>query len=602
MGSGFFPKSRGAWFCFGIHISGIFFKLFKDCKGFEVLSSFLIIFLLLGILLQPIKLSKIAEKITVQVLIGFLFFSLIPKVDLGFRKKNINPGFKAYVETAVNKIPFTKLETLVVKGLVFGSITSLPYSWKQRTKRTGLLHLFAASGLHLGIFVGSLYFLLSKLFQRIPLLPFASSLSIGFLYLYFLDFPVSFLRAFIFAIYTMFGSYFHRKIVSIDLILYASASILVFQFSDFLSIGYFLSFAAVCGIFFIKPKLDLLIFPKSKAFIKENLHISIACSISTFPFLLFFFKSYAFGGILINFFLVPLSCILLPVVYLSILIAFCFSFIPIHFDISWIWLPIQCLLSLFLGSIPFFESIFPYFREWKKIPYNTILISSLFFFLVFYCIRFVKKNVIRLVLYVLVLFSFVVAYRVEESNETKIHNIFFQKGLAYIQKDSKLWIYGNCYKRLHLGYSDILYLKEIFLESESCLRDAFFLKQIQPNIKVQLLHSKAHLWGLEEGNDPLGKRLSLGWNYQEDFAILRFDGKKEKIPTLFETVTWLEKRNTNKTLGIIVLDFPKWKQKEEWEWKKYQNLLGISSRFQILTLEEVLESPLLNKIGNRSIP
>ncbi len=178
------------------------------------------------------------------------------------------------METAVNKIPFTKLETLVVKGLVFGSITSLPYSWKQRTKRTGLLHLFAASGLHLGIFVGSLYFLFSKLFQRIPLLPLASSLSIGFLYLYFLDFPVSFLRAFIFAIYTMFGSYFHRKIVSIDLILYASASILVFQFSDFLSIGYFLSFAAVCGIFFHKTKTRSFSISKSKHLLKKPSYLN----------------------------------------------------------------------------------------------------------------------------------------------------------------------------------------------------------------------------------------------------------------------------------------------------------------------------------------
>ncbi|MCZ8343986.1 MAG: ComEC/Rec2 family competence protein [Leptospira sp.] len=602
MGPGFFPKSRGAWFCFGVHISGIFFKIFKDNKGFEVYSSVGIIFLLIAIILQPIKLSKHLETISIQVLVGFLVFTLIPKLDIGFRKKNINPGFKSYVELAVNRIPLTKLESLVVKGFVFGSIASLPYSWKQRTKRTGLLHLFAASGLHLGIFVGSFYFLFSKIFQRIPIVPLLASIGFGFFYLYLLDFPVSFLRAFIFAVYTMFGSYFHRKIFSLDLILYASANILLFQFSDFLSIGYCLSFAAVWGIFFIKPKLDLLVFPKSKIFIKENLHITLSCSISTFPFLVFFFKSYAFGGIIINFFLVPLSCLLLPIVYGSLFLGFCFSFLSTSLDLSWLWLPIQFLLSLFLGSIPIFESIFPYFREWKEIPYNTIFLFLLFYTLVFYSIRFVEKNVFRFVLYFFIFFSFVLIYLDLKSYQAPIFNSMFQRGLAYIQRDSKLWIYGNCFKRIHLDYRDTLHLEEVFIESESCLRDALSLKNIQPHIKIQLYHTNAKLWGLDSEKSPIEKRFSLGWNFKQDFAILRFDGKKEKIPQFFQTLSWLEKRNTHKTLGIIVLDFPKWKQKEEWEWKKYQNLLGISSRFQILTLEEIIEGPLFNEIGNRSLP
>jgi hypothetical protein len=128
------------------------------------------------------------------------------------------------------------------------------------------------------------------------------------------------------------------------------------------------------------------------------------------------------------------------------------------------------------------------------------------------------------------------------------------------------------------------------------------LFQIQkeiPNLKLNFLNSKAKEWKFPENSTILGFKESLGWNLTENFSLLRFDGQKSQIPKIYSTLSHLEftrgKKRPNEILGIIFLDFPKWKKKEETEWKKYQNLLGISSRFQILNLEEVSESPLLHK-------
>ena len=50
-------------------------------------------------------------------------------------------------------------------GLLFGDLSYINNDFKNASKEGGIIHLFAASGLHLGIILGVFGYLLEKLFK-----------------------------------------------------------------------------------------------------------------------------------------------------------------------------------------------------------------------------------------------------------------------------------------------------------------------------------------------------------------------------------------------------------------------------------------------------
>lgn len=582
----------------GVTVSGLGFKYFSAIPGFGAILILIVLFGILVFFFLPPKLTQKFFKYGFTFCIGVIFVCFIPKSEETYRKRNVIPLFSQSIDTLISKIPISKVEKLVVKGLVLGSVQLLPEYWKSISRQTGILHLFAASGLHLGIFMGTVYFFFRFGFSKFPIIPLLVSIGFGFLYVYALDFPVSFFRAFIFATYTMFGSFFHRKIQPVDVLLYSSASVTIFHFSDFLSVGYLLSFSAVFGIFFIKPKLDVIFFPKVKSLWKDNLHLTLSCSLSTFPFLVYYFKSFAFGGIFINYILVPYTGILLPLVYFSLGVSYLLHFFTSIENWTLFWIPLQYGLSLFLYLIPKLNHIFPFYKEWKNVPWEFCFLFSFICVLVLYVTKKKENSIYKTCIYILIYLSFVLCYMYKFEKDMSPF-FTFSPGLSTIKIQEKLFVYGNCYKKLKLPHQTKINLKEVYFESESCLVQLFQIQKEIPNLKLNFLNSKAKEWKFPENSTNLKLKESLGWNLTENFSLLRFNGQKSQIPKLYSTLSHLEftrgKKRPNEILGIIFLDFPKWKKKEETEWKKYQNLLGISSRFQILNLEEVSESPLLHK-------
>lgn len=120
-------------------------------------------------------------------------------------------------------------------GFVTGSTKEIPGDFKDLAKESGILHLFAASGLHLGIFIGSIQYLGNLCFSKRKWISLFLSLSLGFIYLAALDFPVSFLRAYLFVFLTLTASLFYRKIGPSDLLLSPLLVLHFFYFTIFLA-------------------------------------------------------------------------------------------------------------------------------------------------------------------------------------------------------------------------------------------------------------------------------------------------------------------------------------------------------------------------------
>ncbi|GAX87526.1 competence protein ComEC [Lebetimonas natsushimae] len=183
----------------------------------------------------------------------YLFGFFAPSFDLKLKDVSF---LEKYIEFQHKDKKITNL----YKALYFGR--SIDYDTRQKLSTLGISHLFALSGLHLGVLSGILFLILSpfyKFFQQ-RFFPFRNRFFdlgivvffVEFLYLYFTNFPPSLVRAFIMEIVIFISLVYLEKEPLKILFFTFLASLLIF-FEKVFSIGYFLSFIGVYYIFlFIK--------------------------------------------------------------------------------------------------------------------------------------------------------------------------------------------------------------------------------------------------------------------------------------------------------------------------------------------------------------
>lgn len=236
------------------------------------------------------------------------------------------PDFRTAVKQKIRTIlknRFSKTDNSagIAEGLLFGESYRAGYLFKKNAKKLGILHLFAASGLHMAIFYGCLYLPLSLLLGKrhpiavfLPLLP-------SIFYLWILDFPVSFTRAVIFVFFFALKSVIHRRLPISEFMINASLLTIFIMPAEFVSLSGALSFGAVCGILFFFETIRREIFNfrgRGLSAAASQAAMGVSASLFTGPLLLYAFRAYSFSGIPINFFMVPSVSLLLPVLYSAV--------------------------------------------------------------------------------------------------------------------------------------------------------------------------------------------------------------------------------------------------------------------------------------------
>lgn len=251
----------------------------------------------------------------------------------------------------------------IVLGLLLGNQGFLQRDVKERARRLGVAHLFAASGLHLGIFYACLYWPLGRIFgrrdPRALFLPLAPCL----LYLLALDAPVSLLRAFCFLSSHALGSLCHRHVPVRELLVNTALLILVLAPAEFFRIGTALSFGAVGGILYFARALGKSLFAGSRfRSLRAHASVSLAAGICTVPLIVLFFEQHPALSLPANLLLVPLVGVLLPCIAAVCVLSFAatqidFALPAVGFALSgasaagvgeWLWLPVNGGLELFV--------------------------------------------------------------------------------------------------------------------------------------------------------------------------------------------------------------------------------------------------------------
>lgn len=280
----------------------------------------------------------------------------------------------------------------IATGLLFGKSGYLERELKDQARHLGILHLFAASGLHLGIFYGCLYLPLAVIYGKksrtalsLPLIPAA-------VYLWLLDFPVSLSRAFLFLSLFALRAYLHRSVSTANHLANTAIILLIWQPYETASVSGALSFGAVSGIlYFYKSFEEDLFAPgtgrpagrlrkallKTGSFIRAQLSVSLSAGLFTSPVIAFTFRGFPYFSTAANMILVPVAGILLPVLYFTVAV----HYVLVPFTrADFVWIPVQFLFHVFTGLTRFLSnySLFiDYESAWNFALFFSILIAGM---------------------------------------------------------------------------------------------------------------------------------------------------------------------------------------------------------------------------------
>lgn len=192
----------------------------------------------------------------------------------------------------------------VAYALLFGNTDFMEDGILTNIRYGGIAHLFAVSGLHIGIVYGALALLFRKLHCR-PMLSLCCIAPVLFLYVAVCGFSPSSLRAFFMCLAAGVFRSFGFGYDSLESLGFAVCAVLLIQPVHLFTVGFQLSVLACLGIALFEPMLRrrLSFFPKTVA---SGMAMSLSVDLMVLPVLLDTFGYLSPVSLLLNVVLLPL--------------------------------------------------------------------------------------------------------------------------------------------------------------------------------------------------------------------------------------------------------------------------------------------------------
>lgn len=222
---------------------------------------------------------------------------------------------------------FQKENSSIAKALLLGYKEELSQEFKQQFSRSGLSHIMAVSGLHVGFIVAPFwlmipYFWGSQKGRWLGLL-ILTALLIGYAGL--TGFSPSVSRASLMAWLLTYGKLFHKIRNSINLTALAAIIILLVEPKELFEVGFQLSFCAVFIILMLMPEAQQCIPSRYRYGVIGSftsiIVVSIVVQLGLFPILVYYFGEFSVIGPVANALVVPILTFTVPVGLLLVVIS-----------------------------------------------------------------------------------------------------------------------------------------------------------------------------------------------------------------------------------------------------------------------------------------
>ncbi len=206
-----------------------------------------------------------------------------------------------------------------IKALTLADRTEMSPETMQQLSASGIMHLFAISGLHIGLLFAFLYGMLSFLF-RVKYRNWAIVISTVLIcvYGYFIQFPTSVSRAILMLVIFYGFRMFKRPSLSFHSLALTAIILLLFDPLQLFQVGFQLSFVAVFFIFWLyKDFRELLI--QWKRGIRELVSVTLSAQLGTLPLVLYYFNTLSIVGFFLNLLIIPFAGVLVVFSFLILL-------------------------------------------------------------------------------------------------------------------------------------------------------------------------------------------------------------------------------------------------------------------------------------------
>ena len=231
-------------------------------------------------------------------------------------------------------------EAELAGALLLGDRKGIDPSLTQAFVDTGIIHLLAVSGLHVGLVFNVIAILLGFCFKNKKFNVIVTVLSLISLWSYALitGMSASVIRAACMLSMVIIGKGFKRKIPPFNLLLGSASILIVIDPGIILDIGFQLSFCAVFGILAANPILNLIkqISYRLLRLILVSSTISLAAQAATLPVSFFYFGRFPVYFLLSNLLAIPLASVISYLGFAAII----FQSIPFLGDVL-IWFTLK---------------------------------------------------------------------------------------------------------------------------------------------------------------------------------------------------------------------------------------------------------------------
>ncbi len=294
-------------------------------------------------------------------------------------------------------------EASIIKGMVLGERGTIPRDIRRIFIESGIAHLLAVSGLHIGFIAFTIFYLLKKvifylLFYLIPgwarrgmTIKIAAFVTIFPILLYsiLVGDRISSVRATIMVIVYLLSILFDRENDLYNTLVIAALLILLWRPASIFDVGFQLSFTAVLSIIYIysgflrqKPEQDRDILSGDKVsitptpslphqrggggkwrslydnFIYRRLYkyilVSLFVTLGTLPLIAYYFNRLTIYGFLVNLLVIPIASVVVPLSLISSILSL------ISTPLAAILIKIPSILITFLLNIAKFSLTIPY--------------------------------------------------------------------------------------------------------------------------------------------------------------------------------------------------------------------------------------------------
>lgn len=221
----------------------------------------------------------------------------------------------------------------LLRGLLLADRGEINYEVKQQFINSGVVHVLAVSGLHVGYII--LIFLF--VFGRFNLFLRSILTIVGLLcFMFITGVPPSVFRATVMAIVIITAFLSNRSTNVINSISIAALIILVINPNEIYNPGFQLSFSAVLSIAIIYPHLEKMISTwnihnKILKYVLVFLGVSLSAQIGTLPFTLLYFNQFSVIALATNLIVIPAIGVIIATAIVTLVFSSFLPFIAIYF-------------------------------------------------------------------------------------------------------------------------------------------------------------------------------------------------------------------------------------------------------------------------------